>query len=47
MAGDSVVEIGEASLALKTGDPMFAKYIVHWKQEEGRWLWDKDVWNVS
>ena len=47
MAGDSVVEIGEASLALKTGDPMAVKYVVHWKQEDGQWLWDKDIWNLS
>ncbi len=45
MAGDTVVEIGQAELALKTGDPASVKYIVHWKQEEGVWLWDKDIWN--
>ena len=46
MAGDSVVEIGEASLALKTGDPMVLKYVVHWKKDGGQLLWDKDIWNV-
>lgn len=46
-AGDTVIEIGEAELTLKAGGPVVAKYIVHWKQENGRWLWDKDIWNLN
>ncbi len=45
--GDSAVEIGEASLELKAGGPVTAKYIVHWKQEDGAWFWDKDIWNLN
>jgi len=43
MTGDSAVEIGEATLELKAGGPLVTKYIVHWKQEGGTWLWDKDI----
>jgi ketosteroid isomerase-like protein len=46
MAGDSAVEIGEAELQLGEKGAATAKYIVHWKQEDGRWLWDKDIWNM-
>jgi len=46
MTGDSVVEIGEAELQLKENGPAKVKYIVHWKKEDGRWLWDKDIWNM-
>jgi ketosteroid isomerase-like protein len=46
MAGDSAVEIGEAELQLGENGAATAKYIVHWKQEDGRWLWDKDIWNM-
>lgn len=47
MTGDSAVEIGEATLELKAGGPVTAKYIVHWKHEDGAWLWDKDIWNLN
>jgi ketosteroid isomerase-like protein len=47
MAGNTVVEIGEAELQLGKNGTALAKYIVHWKQENGRWLWDKDIWNMN
>jgi ketosteroid isomerase-like protein len=47
MAGESAVEIGEATLDLKAGGPVVAKYVVHWKQQNGQWLWDKDIWNLN
>jgi ketosteroid isomerase-like protein len=47
MAGDTAVEIGEAELQLGEKGSVSAKYIVLWKQEGGRWLWDKDIWNMS
>jgi ketosteroid isomerase-like protein len=47
MAGNTALEIGEAELQLGDNGAALAKYIVHWKQEEGRWLWDKDIWNMN
>jgi ketosteroid isomerase-like protein len=47
MAGNTAVEIGEAELQLGENGAALAKYIVHWKQEDGRWLWDKDIWNMN
>jgi ketosteroid isomerase-like protein len=46
MAGDTAVETGLAELELGQ-QVVLAKYIVHWKQEEGTWLWDKDIWNMN
>ncbi len=45
--GESVVEIGHAELSLKDGVVIKGKYIVHWKQENGGWRWDKDIWNAD
>ncbi len=47
MCGESAVEIGHAELSLKDGVTIKAKYIVHWKQEDGGWRWDKDIWNAD
>jgi Mg2+/citrate symporter len=47
MAGDTVIEVGLAQLDLGEGDRASLKYIVHWKQAGGRWLWDKDIWNMN
>ena len=47
MCGDSAVEIGHAELSLKDGVVIKGKYIVHWKQEDGGWRWDKDIWNAD
>jgi ketosteroid isomerase-like protein len=38
-AGDGVVEIGSADLALGEGPGLTVKYVVHWKQEDGAWKW--------
>ncbi len=47
MCGEGAVEIGHADLTLKDGVVIKAKYIVHWKQENGAWRWDKDIWNAD
>ncbi len=47
MCGDSAIEIGRADLRLGSGHTVQGKYIVHWKQEDGAWKWDKDIWNVN
>jgi ketosteroid isomerase-like protein len=49
-AGDGVVEIGRAVLTIEPqGAPaqIEAKYVVHWKQEDGRWKWNVDIWNAN
>jgi ketosteroid isomerase-like protein len=50
-AGDGVVEIGCATLALEPeGQPatqLDVKYVVHWKQEDGSWRWNIDIWNTN
>jgi ketosteroid isomerase-like protein len=47
MCGETVVELGHAELTLQDGAVVKAKYIVHWKQEDGGWRWDKDIWNAD
>ena len=46
-AGDSVVEIGRAELTTNAGQTVAAKYVVHWKQEDGAWKWHTDIWNMN
>ena len=50
-AGDGVVEIGKATLTVEpSGEPaaqMDVKYVVYWKQEDGRWKWHVDIWNPN
>ena len=50
-AGDGVVEIGSANLTVQPqGQPateMDVKYVVYWRQEDGRWKWDVDIWNTN
>ncbi|QNI33643.1 nuclear transport factor 2 family protein [Alloacidobacterium dinghuense] len=46
-AGDSVIEIGRADLTLEGGQKVAVKYVVHWKQEDGRWKWNTDIWNMN
>ena len=48
-AGDGVVEIGQATLAIQpTGQDaseLVVKYVVYWRQDAGRWKWHVDIWN--
>lgn len=46
-AGDSVIEIGRAELTLPGGQKVAVKYVVHWKQEDGKWKWHTDIWNMN
>ena|SRR5437879_12345478 len=50
-AGDGLVEIGRATLmAAPPGQPaaqMDVKYVVYWRQEDGRWKWHVDIWNSN
>lgn len=49
-AGDGLVEIGSALLTLGPDggtSQMEAKYVVYWRQEDGRWKWHVDIWNPN
>jgi ketosteroid isomerase-like protein len=47
-AGDSIVEIGRAELIVGDSDQaVMVKYVVHWKQEDGKWKWHVDIWNMN
>ena len=50
-SGDGVVEIGRATLTVEPpGQPeaqMEVKYIVYWRQEDGKWKWHVDIWNQN
>ncbi len=49
-AGDGVIEIGRAVLTVEPeGQPaqVEVKYVVCWRQEEGRWKWHVDIWNTN
>lgn len=43
--GQVAHEIGQATLTLKDGQQAAAKFCVLWKQEQGEWRWDVDIWN--
>ncbi len=45
--GESVFEIGRADLTMGDGQKATVKYVVMWKQEDGDWKWDVDIWNAS
>ena len=50
-AGDGVVEIGAAEVTVEppgqAGSVVHCKYVVFWRQEDGRWKWRLDVWNMN
>ena len=46
-AGDGVIEIGRADLNVRSGQLVTVKYVVHWKQEDGEWKWNVDIWNPN
>jgi ketosteroid isomerase-like protein len=45
-AGDSVVEIGSVTINTGSGSAS-GKFIVYWRQEDGRWKWHYDIWNLN
>jgi ketosteroid isomerase-like protein len=50
-AGEALVEIGGATLTVEPpGQPpaqMEVKYVVFWREEDGRWKWHVDIWNSN
>ena len=45
--GDAAYEIGRATITLADGAQATGKYVVIWRQEDGRWRWDVDIWNMD
>jgi ketosteroid isomerase-like protein len=45
--GDTIIEIGRAELVMTGGVLATVKYVVVWKQEDGRWKWHIDIWNPN
>ena len=45
--GDGAYEVGHATLTLAGGQQVVAKYVVIWRQEDGRWRWHVDIWNLD
>jgi ketosteroid isomerase-like protein len=45
--GEQAIEVGRARLTVSSGEEATAKYVVVWKQEDGRWRWDVDIWNMD
>ena len=45
--GDGAYEIGRATLTIGGGQQAAAKYVVIWRQEDGRWRWHVDIWNME
>jgi ketosteroid isomerase-like protein len=46
-AGFGVTEIGRADLTIGDGHIVTVKYVVCWKQEDGAWKWNVDIWNKN
>jgi ketosteroid isomerase-like protein len=50
-AGDGAIEIGRATLTLEPKGQavtdMDFKYVVYWRQEDGKWKWHVDIWNQN
>ena len=50
-SSEGIVEIGSAKLGIEPAGQspteMDAKYVVFWRQEEGRWKWHVDIWNQN
>jgi ketosteroid isomerase-like protein len=46
IVGNFPYEIGHADVNLQSGQQVRFKYVVIWKQEDGRWRWHVDIWNT-
>ena len=46
-AGEFAHQVGRATLTLQGGQQVPVKYLVIWKQVDGRWKWHIDIWNSS
>jgi ketosteroid isomerase-like protein len=46
-SGDTIWEIGRATLHVAQAPAAHAKYVVIWKREAGAWKWHVDIWNPN
>lgn len=50
-SGDGVVEIGAAAVTVQppgeAASVVHCKYVVYWREEDGRWKWRLDIWNMN
>lgn len=46
-SGDHAHQIGRATITLADGQALQGKYVVIWKQEDGDWRWDIDIFNFN
>ena len=46
-AGELVNQVGKAAITLAGGHRLACKYVVVWKEEDGRWKWHVDIWNTD
>lgn len=50
-AGNDIVEIGKAVIQVQPDQgetaSMEVKYVVYWREEDGRWKWHVDIWNAN
>ena len=51
VAGEGAVEIGSATLSVEpegqAAAEIVVKYVVYWREAEGRWKWHVDIWNTN
>jgi len=48
VTGDRATEVGRGEIFTAPGKPpVTCKYVVLWKQEDGAWKWDVDIWNTN
>lgn len=45
--GEGAYEVGRGVLTVGGGQQVAAKYVVVWRQEDGRWRWHVDIWNLE
>src|SRR5437868_15444029 len=43
--GDRVLEIGRADLTSQDGQNVTVKSVVEWKEADGNWKWDVEMWH--
>jgi len=50
-SGDGFIEIGKATLTMapsgESSQQIEVKYVVFWRNEDGRWRWHVDIWNQN
>jgi ketosteroid isomerase-like protein len=51
LTGDSAIEIGKATLTVEppgqSATQVEMKFVVYWREEDSRWKWHVDIWNLN